>query len=109
MNCPECTGDSRMAVQTTLPWEGSIWRARKCPDCEAVVPTVERVAEGGWPSGIWSRPGKNTARNTRKGWAPPAAKAGRDDHFDANAGAELAGVMSLFTRPVAPAQHLGPD
>lgn len=109
MNCPECSGDGRLAVQTTVRWGGGIWRARKCPDCEATVPTVETVASGGWPEGIWNRPGKTAAQRARRNPGRHTVSSGRDDAFDANAGADLAAVMAVFARPVASAQQVACD
>jgi len=104
MNCPDCSGGGRLSVQSTIPWEGSIWRCRRCPDCDATSITVERFA-GGWPDGMFTK----AAKLKRRPGLLAKANAGREDHFSADAGADLANVMAAFTRPVAPAQHLDLD
>ena len=93
MNCPDC--DVTLAVNRTIQWQGEVWRARKCCGCDGVFPSVERLA-GSWPAGIHA-----------KGHRAPVEKV--RDAFNSNAGADLAGVMNLFARPVAPAQQSDGD
>lgn len=86
MLCPDCNG--RMAVQSTTPWEGAVWRARKCLDCGQVHPSAERLA-GGWPQGMFTKAAKLQRR-------PGAART--PDTFSPDAGADLAAIWGSVVR-----------
>lgn len=96
MRCPDC--DDRLSVIQTIPWEGRTWRRSRCASCENNHITVESFAVC-WPDGLH----RERSRAKRAG---ASAKAGWEDAFQANAGADLAGLMRAF---VAPTQQNAKD